>query len=124
MSMDGDQPARAPGLPSHGETTFRSRFLGLTELPDRLLLTPVGFLAQRLATAGTMGPSLWPARSAEGVPVIHGPQGRPIVDCVFSMLVSDEPPGQPFWETDLAALAPAADMLLGALRPWLRGNGN
>ena len=218
MSTDGGRPGRPPGLPGHGEAAFRSRFLGLAELPDRLLLTPVGFLAQRLAEAGTPHPSLWPGRSADGVPVIHGPQGRPIVDCVFSMppgsavvfvglagglrppartgswvrvgdawdggawhrstltpvpglpvvraatvgclteswlrteslrevadvvdletshvlevaaargvraasllLVSDEPPAQPFWETDLAALAPAAGLLLGALRPWLRG---
>ena len=216
MNADGWRPA--PGLPGPGEDAFRSRFLGLAKAPDRVLLTPVGFLMERLAGPRTGSGSFWPLGSADEVPVIHGPQGRPIVDCVFAMppgselvfaglagglrpparigtwvqvdsawaggawhqstiapapglpsvraatvgslteswlrteslrdmadvvdletghvlevaaargvraasllLVSDAPPAQPFWETDLAALAPAADTLLGILRPWLRG---
>ena len=224
--MDGEQTTNAddwgpaPGLPGPGESAFRSRFLGLAEAPDRLLLTPLSFLMQRLAGPRTAPGSLWPLGFADEVPVIHGPQGRPIVDCVFALppgsemvfvglagglrpparigtwvqadcawaggawhqstlvpapglpsvraatvgslteswlrteslreiadavdmetghvlevaaargvraasllLVSDTPPAQPFWETDLAALAPAADTLPGILRPWLRGEG-
>lgn len=220
MTPSPPSPPSPPGLPPAGEATFRSRFLGLTGCPDRLVLTPLGFLAQRLAGTKTAGQGLWPTRSADGVPVIQGPQGRPIVDCVYSMppgsemvfaglagglrppartgswvqvarawdgaawhrsafepvpglpwvraatagslteswlateslrevadvvdletshvleaavargvraacllLVSDEPPARPFWDTDLAALAPAAGLLLPALRPWLRGAG-
>lgn len=222
--MDGSQTKNAdgwgpaPGLPGPGESVFRSRFLGLAKAPDRVLLTPISFLMQRLAGSRTASGSLWPLGSADEVPVIHGPQGRPIVDCVFAMppgselvfaglagglrppasvgtwvqvdcawtagawhkstlvpapglpsvraatvgslteswlrteslreiadvvdmetghvlevaaargvlaasllLVSDAPPAHPFWETDLATLAPAADTLLGILRPWLRG---
>jgi hypothetical protein len=185
-----------------------------------LVLTPVGFLARRLADGGTALPGLWPTRSVGGVPVVHGPQGRAVVDCVFAMppgsalvfvglagglrppastgrwvrvdrawdgaawhrsslaalaelpsvraatvgslteswlrtdslravadavdletshvlevaaargvratsllLISDEPPDQPFWETDLDSLAPAADILPPVLRRWLRGAG-
>ncbi|MBF6126602.1 hypothetical protein [Nocardia brasiliensis] len=208
------------GLPGNGEATFRSRFMGLAEPPDRLLLTPVGFLARPLGDGGVELPGLWPAHSVEGVPVVVGPQGRPVVDCVFAMppgsavifvglagglrspakvgrwvrveqawdgnawhratfepvpelppvraatvgslteswsqteslreradvvdletshvlavaaargvraasllLVSDEPPHKPFWDTDLAALAPAADALATALRQWRRDGG-
>jgi hypothetical protein len=215
-NVGGWEPAA--GLPGPGESAFRSRFLGLAKVPDRVLLTPVGFLMQRLAGSRTAPGSFWPLGAADGVPVIHGPQGRPIVDCVFAMppgseivfvglagglrppasvgtwvqvdrawaggawhqstlapapclpsvraatvgslteswlqteslreiadavdletghvlevaaargvlaasllLVSDAPPAQPFWETDLATLTPAADTLLGILRPWLRG---
>jgi len=218
MNALGGGPA--PGLPGPGESAFRSRFLGLAQAPDRVLLTPVSFLMQRLAGPRSASGSLWPLGRADEVPVIHGPQGRPIVDCVFTMppgseivfaglagglsplarigtwvqvdcawvggawhqstlvpapglpsvraatvgslteswlrteslreiadvvdletghvlevaaargvkaasllLVSDAPPAQPFWETDLATLAPAAGTLPGILRPWLRGEG-
>jgi nucleoside phosphorylase len=40
------------------------------------------------------------------------------------LLVSDEPPAAPFWETNLEALVPAIDTLLDVLEPWLSGSHN
>lgn len=91
MSTGGPAPDRlAPvtGLPDRGAAVFRSRFLGLDELPGFVVLTPVGFLARRLTQDVPPRPGIWPTWLVDGVPVVMGPQGRPVIDGVLAV-----PPG-------------------------------
>jgi len=208
----------ASDLPAAGAAAFRSRFLGLTDPVERLILTPLGFFLSRLTKARQLH-SIWPSGLVGSVPIVQSPQGRPIVDAIFCLpagcqvvflgiggalrppaatgqwvcvdrawngrreylrsldppadlgrvtaatagslteswlsthalahradvvdmetshvyevarrrgiralsllLVSDEPPAQPFWETDLGRLAPQVGPVMELLGPWLAGN--
>lgn len=84
-----DQPAATTSLPPAGAAAFRSKFLGLDGRVDRLILTPLGTILSTLADAGRFQ-GYWPSRLVRGVPIVQGPQGRPITDAIFNLPAGSE----------------------------------
>jgi hypothetical protein len=72
------------GLPPAGRAAFLSRFLGLDEHVDRVILTPLSTFHSNLSDSEP-APSIWPSSLVRGVPMVQGPQGRAIVDAIFNL---------------------------------------
>ncbi|ROO52680.1 hypothetical protein EDC02_7620 [Micromonospora sp. Llam0] len=73
-----------PSLPPSGAATFRSKFLGLDENVNRLILTPLGSVLSALS-GPDRGSGLWPSGLVRDVPIVQGPQGRAITDAIFNL---------------------------------------